>query len=430
MSFWQIRRIIFGISFCLVVSFFLVLSTQWTVAQNYSDLQQKITQKNNDIKTLEAEIRVYENEIDRLGDEKDSLANKIASINLTVKKLSADIQVTEKKIESVQLKIRELSGSIIDTDTSVNVQKNAVAKALRDMKYESDGSFVERILSSSNALEALDRFGALLQLQKAMQEKIGSLENLRSKLSTDKISQELAKSELVELKSELVARKTITDAAKREQQEVLTQTNNKESVYKDMLAEKQRQKKLFEEELFQYESTLEYLLDPSKLPPTGVASLQWPLASIRITQRFGITVDSKRLYKSGTHSGVDFGIPRGTKVYSARRGTVVDTGNTDTQKGCYSYGKWVLIEHDNGLSTLYAHLDLISVAKGQKVSTGDLIAYSGNTGYSTGPHLHFGTYASPAVSVKYGTSKTCGKVAIPVASPQGYLDPLLYLPSL
>ncbi|MEK7614182.1 MAG: M23 family metallopeptidase, partial [Patescibacteria group bacterium] len=108
-----------------------------------------------------------------------------------------------------------------------------------------------------------------------------------------------------------------------------------------------------------------------------------------------------------------------------------DTGNTDNQ--CYgvSYGKWVLVRHTNGLSTLYAHLSLIKVSPGEAVQKGDILGYSGNTGYSTGPHLHFAVFASQAVHVSGPTeykSRICGTyLKIPVAPKSGYLNPLSYL---
>jgi murein DD-endopeptidase MepM/ murein hydrolase activator NlpD len=107
---------------------------------------------------------------------------------------------------------------------------------------------------------------------------------------------------------------------------------------------------------------------------------------------------------------------------------IPDTGNTGTVRTCYSYGKWVLIQHPNGLSTLYAHLSLQSVSEGQSVSTGQIIGYSGNTGYTTGPHLHFGVYASQGIEVvKLTNSRNCRGVRLPVADFKAYLNPLSYL---
>jgi murein DD-endopeptidase MepM/ murein hydrolase activator NlpD len=158
---------------------------------------------------------------------------------------------------------------------------------------------------------------------------------------------------------------------------------------------------------------------------------------VLITQRFGKTVDAKRLYVSGSHSGVDFRASVGTPVYAVADGVVEGTGDTD--QTCYkaSFGKWVFIRHNNGLSTAYGHLSLIKVSEGARVKKGDLIAYSGNTGHSTGPHLHLTVYASYGVDGGEGArvterpSEACkGAVyRMPLAPTNAYLDPLLYLPS-
>jgi murein DD-endopeptidase MepM/ murein hydrolase activator NlpD len=120
-----------------------------------------------------------------------------------------------------------------------------------------------------------------------------------------------------------------------------------------------------------------------------------------------------------------------------RGGVVKAMGNTDDQKGCYSYGRWILIEHDNGLSSIYGHLSAAIVSEGQIVTTGQVIGYSGGapgaygSGYSTGPHLHFGLFATAGVQVsRYTSSINCKGVSIPIANPQDYLDPLAYLPKL
>ena len=134
------------------------------------------------------------------------------------------------------------------------------------------------------------------------------------------------------------------------------------------------------------------------------------------------------------HNGIDFGASIGTPIKAAGDGVILGTGNTDTTRGCYSFGKWVLIKHNNGLDTIYGHLSKISVLQGQNVSAGDVIGYSGETGYATGPHLHFGVYVSAATQImKLGdatkTSTPCAGVSMPVAPLSGYLNPLNYMPA-
>ena len=107
--------------------------------------------------------------------------------------------------------------------------------------------------------------------------------------------------------------------------------------------------------------------------PIGISLIQ-PVSGV-VTSRFG----SRSL---GTHSGLDIGVPTGTSVKAAAAGTVTFSG----YKG--SYGYLVVITHENGVQTYYGHCSSLLVSAGQYVSQGEVIAKSGSTGRSTGPHLH------------------------------------------
>ncbi|MEW2573086.1 M23 family metallopeptidase [Streptomyces sp. NPDC047070] len=91
---------------------------------------------------------------------------------------------------------------------------------------------------------------------------------------------------------------------------------------------------------------------------------------------------------SSTHSGQDFAVASGTQVVAAHGGTVVKTGGNGAGDGP-AYGNAVVIKHGNGTYSQYAHLSRVDVKPGQVVKTGQRIALSGNTGNSSGPHLHF-----------------------------------------
>ncbi|MGW0914763.1 M23 family metallopeptidase [Streptomyces sp. NPDC002784] len=100
-----------------------------------------------------------------------------------------------------------------------------------------------------------------------------------------------------------------------------------------------------------------------------------------------------------THSGQDFAVSTGTKVYAAHGGTVVKAGSNGAGDGP-AYGNAVVIKHGNGTYSQYAHLSKIQVKAGQIVKTGQRIALSGNTGNSSGPHLHF----EIRTTANYGTA--------------------------
>ena len=229
----------------------------------------------------------------------------------------------------------------------------------------------------------------------------------------------------------------VVEESQKAKEKLLAETKSKEVTYQQMLAENLAKQKESEADLFRLESEIKFIFDPKSVPSPRPNILSWPLDTVFITQKFGKTVGASRLYASGSHNGLDFRASQGTRVLAMLSGTVEGTGNTDEQKGCYSYGRWVLIKHGNGLSSIYGHLSSSLVQKGQSIKTGEIIGYSGGTprvfgsGYSTGPHLHIGLFASAGVSVQqFVTSKACQKVFVPIASVDAYLDPLAYLPSL
>jgi murein DD-endopeptidase MepM/ murein hydrolase activator NlpD len=264
-----------------------------------------------------------------------------------------------------------------------------------------------------------------------MQDKILSLAKLKTNLEKNKKLTEQKKAELVVLTNELKSKtKIIADTAK-EKNNILVETKNTEANYKKLLATRLAQKEAFEREVADFESALKIAIDPNSIPATLSKVLRYPVDKVIITQYFGNTefaTKNSQLYNGKGHTGIDFGVSIGTPIKSAMVGTVVGTGNTDLTRGCLSYGKWIMVKHLNGLSTLYGHLSLINVTNGQTVSTGEIIGYSGNTGYSTGPHLHFGVYATEGVRItKMVNSKNCTGVTIPLADYKAYLNPLSYL---
>jgi murein DD-endopeptidase MepM/ murein hydrolase activator NlpD len=108
---------------------------------------------------------------------------------------------------------------------------------------------------------------------------------------------------------------------------------------------------------------------------------QWPLHG-RITSPFGYRFHPLR-FRRIFHEGIDIGVQTGSSVKAAAGGKVIFAGNRS------GYGKTVLIDHGQGLRTLYAHNSKLQVKAGQWVEKGEVISLSGNTGDSTGPHLHF-----------------------------------------
>ncbi len=133
----------------------------------------------------------------------------------------------------------------------------------------------------------------------------------------------------------------------------------------------------------------------TKIPPTYVK----PISGGRLTSRFGRRTSPTK-GASSNHKGIDWGVPSGTSVMASSGGTVTRAGWSG------GYGYVVYIRHPGGTETRYAHLSKVLVSAGQTVKQGQKIALSGNTGVSTGPHLHFeirvnGTAVNPLDYLDY-----------------------------
>lgn len=399
-------------------------------AASVDELKEKIDSSTENIKKLEQEIAHYQNQINETSRQANTLQNTIKTLDTSKKKLETDISLTQSKISLTGSQITQLGKDIIAKENQISKNFDSVGVSMRSIYKNSSNSIVESLLGSESLAGFNSNVESLSRLQVEIRDHIDDLTAYKKDLENSKRSLEGKKKDLVEYTSDLNDQKKLVQATTQEKAAILTQTKNQESAYKTILKNKQLQKEQFEKELFAYESALKIAVDPTSIPTSG-SVLSWPLDKVIITQYFGNTAfatKNAQIYNGKGHTGIDLGTPTGTKVKAALGGIVTGAGNTDEVRGCYSYGKWVFIKHPNGLSTLYAHLSLINVNIGDEVGTGQIIGYSGNTGYSTGPHLHFGVYATQGVRVtRFENSVNCKGVLIPLADPTAYLNPLSFL---
>ena len=416
---------IFIISF---IGILFLLPIAFSGAQTTQELNDKINQKNVDISKLEQEIAQYQSEIDDLGKQKDSLNKTITQLDLSRKKLTANISVTQNNIDKTNLKIQELNLNINDKEDIISNNIDAISSGIRIINEFEQSDTLVVILSENDFTTIWNEIESISDINDKIIKITTELKKVKSNLENTRTETTKAKEELINLKSTLADQKKIIDQNTAEKKKLLTQTKNSESSYQKLLKDRLAKKDAFEKELLDYESQLKYILNPSLLPNAG--ALSWPLDYIYVTQFFGKTEAGKRLYTNGTHNGVDFRASVGTPVKAMADGTVLGTGDTDLTCPSASFGKFVFIKYNNGLSSTYGHLSLIKTYKGQSVKRGEVVGYSGNTGYSTGPHLHVSVYASDAVKMESRPSQACvgHTYTMPIAPINGYLDPIYYLP--
>lgn len=416
---------------CTVLIIYCVSFWPWEAgALTAKEVKQQIADTNSQIEALDKEIAEYQKQINETSGQSDSLSKIIKELTLTRSKLLAEKAEIQKKITATGLTINSLSNDISDRETAIEISRESLKRMIKDLNQNDNIPIIERLLSVDNFSEFSRDYNNLLTLNAKIRDNILDISFKKEQLISSKSQKESEQKNLNTLKQTLVQKEQVVSITKKEKDTLLEKTKNKEEEYKKLLLDRQKKRDEFEKQLAAYEDQLKFILNPKLLPKAGSEVLAWPLDYVYITQLFGITSSSGRLYRSGSHSGVDFRASIGTEVKAMTNGTIIGTGDTDIYCKGASFGKWVLIKYNNGLSSTYGHLSVINVKKGDKVNTGDVVALSGNTGHTTGPHLHVTVYASDGVKVDEVPSLSCnGKTFImPIAASNAYLDPMLYLP--
>ncbi|MEJ0053239.1 MAG: peptidoglycan DD-metalloendopeptidase family protein [bacterium] len=420
-------------------------------AATADEIQAQIDDHNKQIEALNEEISKYQAQLDVLGKQKTTLQTTINSLTTSAQKITANLKVTQNQIGSANLKINQLALQIDDKQQSITADHAAVAESLRRINESEADTLVEQLFSTGTLADAWRARDASAQFTAALKGHVYDLASAKAALAENLGQVRATQAKLVELKNELTTQQHSLAVSTAAQKTLLTQTQSQESTYQQLIATKKAQQAAFESELIMLADQLKLAVDPSHLPTVGAGVLSWPFSATFmqncaartkvfgnadcITQYFGNTAFStanSQIYNGHGHNAIDIGAPIGTPVLSALGGTVKGTGNTDAVPGCYSFGKWVMIDHPNGISTLYAHLSEIDVSKGQAVTRGQQLGYSGMTGYATGPHLHFGVYATQGTQIMTlqqfrGAVTPCANATMPVAAIDAYLNPLSYL---
>ncbi|MEK7081653.1 MAG: hypothetical protein AAB905_00355, partial [Patescibacteria group bacterium] len=330
-------KIIFLAIFIFVIPFF-------SSAATIDELRLKISERNNAIADLEKEIVAYQEKLLTAGAEKQTLQAKINELENTRKKLTAELKVTENRITTASLSIEELGLAIAQKEADIFARRAEIADAIRQINQLELNTFVETALSGKfstlwNDLEAMS------QLKAGVGEALTAIKELKVGLEMDKRAEEAKRKNLVTFRGNLTDQKAIIEYNKKETNTLLSATKSKEANYKKTLAEKLALKEAFERELGEFESELNIAIDQTKIPQAGLGVLYWPLDSISITQKFGLTsfsLANPTVYNGYGHNGVDFRASIGTPVKAALTGVVKGIGDTDQVCPGASYGRWIL----------------------------------------------------------------------------------------
>gem|GEM_PF-6637056 len=260
----------------LLVVFGSHMHTQVARAQSVDELREKIANSQQQLEEIEKEIKKYESQLNEVGAEKKTLQSAIRELDLSRQKIQADIRATEQKISSTDLEIDELDREIRIKELEVARNQEAVAETLRTADQIESQTPIELVLGYSSMAEVWNALADQASLQVSLQDNTRALNALKSEYERAKRRSLTKRDQLDELHNELSGQKSSLDQTRSQKDQLLGKTENKESNYQKLLAEKKAAREQFEQELHNYEAQLKFILDPSSIPAVGSGVLSWP----------------------------------------------------------------------------------------------------------------------------------------------------------
>jgi murein DD-endopeptidase MepM/ murein hydrolase activator NlpD len=341
-------------------------SPEPSFADEKSDLESKLKKTKRSIKDVKS---LYQGKRKKA----ETLTVQIAGLEASIQKVEKELLSVGKDIEKNRLEIRNTEADIVALEGEVGTQNSELMGRLRMMYMAGDSNMFEVLLDSTDILDFLTN---LDMIQRIHAQDARVLDELNRKL--DAVEQK--KAELVEMKTALEQREK---AEKQKKAELTAEQKKLDAARAKAKAEANEAL----ENLKEMEAASKSIeAELKKLKSIGLyrgGKMGWPVAG-SVTSGYGWRVHPISRTRS-MHAGVDIAASTGTPVHAAADGVVVRASGGWNG----GYGNMVIVDHGSDITTLYGHNSSLAASAGQKVKRGDVIAYVGSTGNSTGPHCHF-----------------------------------------
>ena len=303
---------------------------------------------------LDLEKKLNENR-----DSQQRLDEQIIELNSKIKEVEEKIASTNEEINELDLQINDIKSEINDLENNIKNNKDQLSKRIKVINSNYSMSYIKILLNSSSISDFFNNMYIVKKIVKQDKEILTELDENKQKIEDKKNQIEKKKVEVEKLKDEL----------------------EKEENALELEIEKISSQSVVSED------------------SQVISSGSWPVPGYsRISSPYGYRIhpifNTKKM-----HTGIDIPAPTGTPAVSIDQGKVIFSGT----KG--GYGKTIMIQHDDGKVTLYAHNSELIVSVGQRVQKGQVVSKIGSTGNSTGPHLHFevrinGKHVNPVPYIK------------------------------
>lgn len=356
--------------------------------------KQEMEQTLKDLESLKSDTQVYVKKLDQ-----------------TLAGIQGELEVLEQQIGEKELSIEQTQADLEAAKQTETDQYESMKLRIRYMYEKGETNYLDLLLRSQSMSELLNRAEYISQISEYDRNMLLVYQDTKNSIAQKEAQLQAEHQELLEMQEETKRREDEVESLISAKTKELAQYESKISVtqeqieqyQKDIEAQEQRIKEIEAEIKRKEEEAKRKAQEQGKTYVTkniGDLKLIWPCpSSSRITSQFGGR-ESPVAGASSNHKGVDIGASTGADILAAASGEVTISTYS------YSAGNYIMINHGGGIYTVYMHASKLLVSVGDQVKQGDVIAKVGSTGYSTGPHLHFGirlngeyvnplTYVSP-----------------------------------
>lgn len=313
----------------------------------------------------------------QLEDSKFAVEGTIVQLDLDITKKQAEItelEIAQKKIEE---RIAETQAELEEAEAAEEKQYNIMKTRIK-MVYESGNKgYLDALLTATSVSDVMNKMEYTAQISFYDYSILTTLQQARERVATikQKLSMDLSSNE--SLQKQMAKEKS-------DMEDLVEEKNDQVAMYQESIDAEKEELERYTQALNEAEAII-FAAEQASMGGEYIGGVfTWPIPGYTsISSSFGERT-SPVAGASSNHQGIDIRCDSGAAVVAAAAGTViVATYN-------YAEGNYVVIDHGGGVVSVYMHNSSLAVSVGQSVNAGEVIAYSGSTGISTGPHLHFG----------------------------------------
>lgn len=358
------------------------------------------------ISSLEEEKKKTEETIKNLEGLKADTESYVRQLDSDLERLDQELTALSGQITDKEAEIKETKRQLEEAKETEREQYDSMKLRIKYMYEKGDTSYLDLLMESGSLSEMLNRAEYIQKISSYDRKQLTRYGEIKDGIAESEKKLEAEHTDLVALKDKTEAKQSSVERLVSEKTQELQKYQNQISANEAQLASYQADIKAQEDRIRQIEAELKRQEEEEKkkaeaqgqtYKPVSIGNINfvWPCpSSSRITSAFGSRT-SPTEGASSNHQGIDIGAASGSDIIAAADGTVTISTYS------YSAGNYIMLNHGGGVSTVYMHCSKLLVSAGDKVKKGQVIAKVGSTGYSTGPHLHFGvrlngSYVNPS----------------------------------